>query len=148
MITCVYQNKFKCFCSLTSRVSSSLALLKWPYDHFNHSKWINETFFFFVDEKDEEMDIGYPTDVRHVSHIGWDSSSSSAPSWVRHFVLENSNVNRCWFSLNLFIIFLTATWIQDEQQRFRVKFIVAVYRQVLFFFSTINYNFFFSEKTI
>ncbi|KAG2277267.1 hypothetical protein Bca52824_059822 [Brassica carinata] len=33
------------------------------------------------DEKDEEMDIGYPTDVRHVSHIGWDSSSSSAPSW-------------------------------------------------------------------
>ena len=33
------------------------------------------------------MDIGYPTDVRHVSHIGWDSSSSSAPSWVRHFIL-------------------------------------------------------------
>ncbi|KAL0693788.1 hypothetical protein Bca4012_060968 [Brassica carinata] len=32
------------------------------------------------DEKDEEMDIGYPTDVRHVSHIGWDSSSSSAPN--------------------------------------------------------------------
>lgn len=42
------------------------------------TKWIN------VDEEDE-MEIGYPTDVCHVSHIGWDSSPSSAPSWVRYF---------------------------------------------------------------
>ncbi|CAN6856953.1 unnamed protein product [Brassica oleracea var. botrytis] len=42
------------------------------------------------DEKDEEMDIGYPTDVRHVSHIGWDSSSSSAPSWLREFKTSNN----------------------------------------------------------
>lgn len=42
------------------------------------TKWIN------VDEKEDEMEIGYPTDVRHVSHIGWDSSPSSAPSWVRN----------------------------------------------------------------
>ncbi|KAJ0265804.1 CRIB domain-containing protein RIC9 [Hirschfeldia incana] len=42
------------------------------------------------DEKDEEMNIGYPTDVRHVSHIGWDSSSSSAPSWLREFKTSNN----------------------------------------------------------
>ncbi|KAG2262256.1 hypothetical protein Bca52824_069335 [Brassica carinata] len=37
------------------------------------------------DGKDDEMEIGYPTNVRHVSHIGWDSSPNSAPSWVRNF---------------------------------------------------------------
>lgn len=73
------------------------------------TKWIN------VDEKEDEMEIGYPTDVRHVSHIGWDSSPSSAPSWVRkfHFLasrnhrhlcfsfqLQVYNVHRSWLSLN------------------------------------------------
>ncbi|KAF3558078.1 hypothetical protein F2Q69_00013751, partial [Brassica cretica] len=38
-----------------------------------------------ANEEEDEMEIGYPTDVRHVSHIGWDSSPSSAPSWVRQF---------------------------------------------------------------
>lgn len=30
------------------------------------------------------MEIGYPTDVKHVTHIGWDSPTGSAasPSWV------------------------------------------------------------------
>lgn len=28
------------------------------------------------------MEIGYPTDVKHVAHIGWDGQSGSAPSWV------------------------------------------------------------------
>ncbi|KAH9748168.1 hypothetical protein KPL70_004937 [Citrus sinensis] len=27
------------------------------------------------------MEIGYPTDVKHVAHIGWDGQSGSAPSW-------------------------------------------------------------------
>ncbi|WZZ51357.1 hypothetical protein YC2023_051464 [Brassica napus] len=35
------------------------------------------------------MEIGYPTDVRHVSHIGWDSSPSSAPSWLHEFKTSN-----------------------------------------------------------
>ena len=29
------------------------------------------------------MEIGYPTDVKHVAHIGWDDTSGSAPTWVR-----------------------------------------------------------------
>ena len=32
--------------------------------------------------KEEEMDIGYPTEVKHVSHIGWDGTSVGGPSWV------------------------------------------------------------------
>ena len=27
------------------------------------------------DEKEPEMQIGYPTDVKHVAHIGWDGPS-------------------------------------------------------------------------
>ncbi|KAA8515477.1 hypothetical protein F0562_018912 [Nyssa sinensis] len=36
--------------------------------------------------KEREMEIGYPTDVKHVAHIGWDGpSSGSAPSWMNEF---------------------------------------------------------------
>lgn len=28
------------------------------------------------------MQIGYPTDVKHVAHIGWDGPSVNAPNWV------------------------------------------------------------------
>lgn len=37
---------------------------------------------FFADEKEPEMQIGYPTDVKHVAHIGWDGPSADSPSWV------------------------------------------------------------------
>jgi|APAra0007618257_1042622.scaffolds.fasta_scaffold00919_7 hypothetical protein len=61
------------------------------------TKWIK-----FVDvEEEEEMEIGYPTDVRHVSHIGWDSSSSSAPSWVRHFFATIRNYGVCFLITTL-----------------------------------------------
>ncbi|KAK9133515.1 hypothetical protein Scep_013043 [Stephania cephalantha] len=35
--------------------------------------------------KEREMEIGYPTDVKHVAHIGWDGQSGSAPSWMKEF---------------------------------------------------------------
>ncbi|KAF7840656.1 CRIB domain-containing protein RIC10 [Senna tora] len=31
------------------------------------------------------MDIGYPTDVKHVAHIGWDGPPGSGPSWMNEF---------------------------------------------------------------
>lgn len=31
------------------------------------------------------MEIGYPTDVKHVAHIGLDGPSGSAPSWMTEF---------------------------------------------------------------
>ncbi|KAA3474920.1 CRIB domain-containing protein RIC7-like [Gossypium australe] len=41
----------------------------------------------FENEKEPEMQIGLPTDVKHVAHIGWDGPSSvnSAPSWMNEF---------------------------------------------------------------
>lgn len=31
------------------------------------------------------MEIGYPTDVKHVAHIGWDGPSGTGPSWMNDF---------------------------------------------------------------
>ncbi|KAM7258200.1 hypothetical protein ACFE04_013941 [Oxalis oulophora] len=40
----------------------------------------------FHNEKEPEMQIGNPTDVKHVAHIGWDGPSvNSAPSWMNEF---------------------------------------------------------------
>lgn len=36
--------------------------------------------------KEREMEIGYPTDVKHVAHIGWDGPSGTGPSWVRSWL--------------------------------------------------------------
>ncbi|KAL0803111.1 hypothetical protein Bca101_058287 [Brassica carinata] len=38
--------------------------------------------------KEEEIEIGNPTDVKHVAHIGWDGPSAtpaSTPSWMNEF---------------------------------------------------------------
>lgn len=45
-------------------------------------------YLVFHDEEDEEeleMEIGYPTDVQHVAHIGWDGFNgvSCKKSWDR-----------------------------------------------------------------
>jgi P21-Rho-binding domain len=34
--------------------------------------------------KEHEMEIGFPTDVQHVAHIGWDGQNiANNPSWVK-----------------------------------------------------------------
>ncbi|KAE8699531.1 CRIB domain-containing protein RIC5 [Hibiscus syriacus] len=49
----------------------------------------------FENEKEPEMQIGLPTDVKHVAHIGWDGPSAvkSAPSWMNEF--KSSPANNC-----------------------------------------------------
>ncbi|KAG8658551.1 CRIB domain-containing protein RIC1-like [Manihot esculenta] len=37
------------------------------------------------DEKEPEIQIGFPTDVKHVAHIGCDGPSASKPSWMNEF---------------------------------------------------------------
>lgn len=32
--------------------------------------------------RNNELDIGYPTDVKHVAHIGWDVPSINGPGWM------------------------------------------------------------------
>ncbi|XP_039032593.1 CRIB domain-containing protein RIC7-like [Hibiscus syriacus] len=47
----------------------------------------------FENEKEPEMQIGLPTDVKHVAHIGWDgpSAAKSAPSWMNEFKSSPAN---------------------------------------------------------
>lgn len=41
---------------------------------------------FAENEKEEgEMQIGFPTDVKHVAHIGSDGSAGSPPKWVCNY---------------------------------------------------------------
>ncbi|KAJ8559346.1 hypothetical protein K7X08_003404 [Anisodus acutangulus] len=37
------------------------------------------------EEKEKEIQIGLPTDVKHVAHIGWDGPSTDNPSWMKEF---------------------------------------------------------------
>ena len=39
----------------------------------------------FEDEKEPEMQIGQPTDVKHVAHIGWEGPSATTPSWMHDY---------------------------------------------------------------
>lgn len=32
--------------------------------------------------RNNDLDIGYPTDVKHVAHIGWDGPSINGPGWM------------------------------------------------------------------
>ena len=44
-------------------------------------------------EEEEEIEIGNPTDVKHVAHIGWDGPSAtpaSAPSWVSTLPIKHA----------------------------------------------------------
>lgn len=54
--------------------------------------------------KERELEIGYPTDVKHVAHIGWDGSTGTAPSWVSFFPFYKNHE----FNLELNLISLNA----------------------------------------
>ncbi|KAL9685643.1 hypothetical protein QQ045_023094 [Rhodiola kirilowii] len=41
---------------------------------------------FDEEENEPEMQIGYPTDVKHVAHIGWDGpDNNKGPTWMNDF---------------------------------------------------------------
>ncbi|KAJ3679395.1 hypothetical protein LUZ60_017406 [Juncus effusus] len=39
----------------------------------------------FVYKEAHEMQIGHPTDVQHVAHIGWDGETGNNPTWMNEF---------------------------------------------------------------
>uniref|UniRef100_A0A803LA60 CRIB domain-containing protein n=1 Tax=Chenopodium quinoa TaxID=63459 RepID=A0A803LA60_CHEQI len=45
---------------------------------------------FEEEEDDKEMQIGFPTDVKHVAHIGWDGPSINSPSWMNEFKAQGA----------------------------------------------------------
>ncbi|KAI3899068.1 hypothetical protein MKW92_027704 [Papaver armeniacum] len=52
------------------------------------------------DDEDVEMEIGLPTDVKHVAHIGWDGSTTTTKSNTT--TLSNNALKDCfiWENLN------------------------------------------------
>ncbi|XP_018469245.1 CRIB domain-containing protein RIC10-like isoform X2 [Raphanus sativus] len=40
---------------------------------------------FAMEKERDEIKIGYPTDVKHMAHIGLEGSSSSGPGWMSEF---------------------------------------------------------------
>ncbi|KAF3965850.1 hypothetical protein CMV_009998 [Castanea mollissima] len=66
------------FCFIIKAKEPSLHIYWWIYKSF---KFISQIFVV----KEREMEIGYPTDVKHVAHIGLDAASGSAPSWMNDF---------------------------------------------------------------
>ncbi|CAL9104235.1 unnamed protein product [Musa textilis] len=44
-------------------------------------KYISHIFV----HKEQEMEIGYPTDVKHVAHVGFDNLYGSSPSWMNDY---------------------------------------------------------------
>ncbi|XP_073154159.1 CRIB domain-containing protein RIC10-like [Henckelia pumila] len=53
--------------------------IKGIYKGFKHT--LSQIFVV----KEREMEIGYPTDVKHLAHIGWDGPSGNAPTWMSEF---------------------------------------------------------------
>ncbi|KAI4371665.1 hypothetical protein MLD38_009991 [Melastoma candidum] len=49
-------------------------------------KFMSQIFVVKEDEdEEEEMEIGLPTDVKHVAHIGGDDPLGSGPAWMKEF---------------------------------------------------------------
>ncbi|KAG2569001.1 CRIB domain-containing protein RIC9-like [Panicum virgatum] len=59
--------------------------------------------------KEHEMEIGYPTDVKHVAHIGWDSAAGNAsPSWMND-IMTSPNFS----SLGNFAASTGTSWVSQ-----------------------------------
>ncbi|KAK3441136.1 hypothetical protein EUGRSUZ_B01569 [Eucalyptus grandis] len=58
-------------------------------------RYISQIFDADDDGKEPEMKIGFPTDVKHVAHIGCDGASvkKNSPSWVCRTILASLSSN-------------------------------------------------------
>lgn len=64
---------------------------------------LTSVYIYYVDEeKEQEMQIGNPTDVKHVAHIGFDGPAvQESPSWVNS-LLSATLIN---FVISVFFFF-------------------------------------------
>ncbi|CAL5025314.1 unnamed protein product [Urochloa decumbens] len=60
--------------------------------------------------KEHEMEIGYPTDVKHVAHIGWDSAAgnNASPSWMNEIMASSD-----FSSLGNFAASTGTSWVSQ-----------------------------------
>ncbi|KAH9796469.1 hypothetical protein KPL71_005541 [Citrus sinensis] len=76
------------------------------------------------------MEIGYPTDVKHVAHIGWDGQSGSAPSWMNEFKaapdftssIGNPVDSSPWSSQGMFLVLLSLPLFLYENKELKILF--------------------------
>ncbi|KAK9288703.1 hypothetical protein L1049_017166 [Liquidambar formosana] len=69
------------------RMNHSFGFLELPKPNISNGihrlirrfKSFSQLFVFEEVEMEKEMEIGFPTDVKHVTHIGWDGSTSTNP---------------------------------------------------------------------
>ncbi|AQK96115.1 elongation factor Ts family protein, partial [Zea mays] len=60
--------------------------------------------------KEHEMEIGCPTDVKHVAHIGWDSVAGGvSPSWMND-IMASSDLS----SLGNFAALTGTSWVSQD----------------------------------
>lgn len=57
---------------------------------FKGLRYISQIFDEEQQQKEQDMQIGLPTDVKHVAHIGWDgdgaaSTAADSPGWMKDF---------------------------------------------------------------
>ncbi|PWZ40312.1 putative protein phosphatase 2C 2 [Zea mays] len=63
--------------------------------------------------KEHEMEIGCPTDVKHVAHIGWDSAAGGAsPSWMND-IMASSDLS----SLGNFAALTGTSWVSQAKNQ-------------------------------
>lgn len=55
-----------------------------------------------VKERELDFEIGYPTDVKHVAHIGADGIGGAPPTWVCNGYTMLMHMMFCFFYVNLF----------------------------------------------
>ncbi|KAG0485310.1 hypothetical protein HPP92_009186 [Vanilla planifolia] len=73
---------------------------------FKGFKFIAQIFVY----KEPEMEIGYPTDVKHVAHIGY-SNSANVPSWMTEFKTASD------FSFGIYAGSGEIPWVSQESNQ-------------------------------
>ncbi|KAJ0017865.1 hypothetical protein Pint_10904 [Pistacia integerrima] len=85
-------------------------------------KYISQIFVV----KEREMEIGYPTDVKHVAHIGWDGQSGTAPSWMNDFKTApdfSTSIGNSMDSSNMAL----STWSSQGMLIFTLPFLFSTF---------------------
>ena len=68
------------------------------------------------DEKEPEIQIGNPTDVKHVAHIGWEGPSATTPSWV-HITSYTIYINIDYILVVDKLIFFIGLYMQMHEYK-------------------------------
>lgn len=71
------------------------------------------------EEKEPEMVIGFPTDVKHVAHIGMDGPSNAPPSWVSPCLYKTRSLLRSVAHISQFfdmLLLIPSNLLRDSRK--------------------------------